>query len=159
MRKTNLLKKGIAVLLAFALVGLFASCKKDAEDSKYKAVYAGITFQDGGEKADVDEMIEYFDLVSETDYTLSGTTFTFTDAGFAKYLAGISYSSSDPYVAFVVYKGEPIMPITQSLITMALAKGLTEGTDFTYAGNNQLIILTDAGYAKGEQLFGEYDED
>lgn len=158
MRKSNLLKKGIAVLLAFALVGLFASCKKDAEDSKYKAVYAGITLQDGGEKADVDEMIEYFDLVSETDYTLSGTTFTFTDAGFAKYLSkmGGSYVT---YVAFVIYNGEPIMPVTQEDIDKFLDAGLSEGTDFTYAGNKQLIILTDAGYAKGEQLFGDDDED
>ena len=63
------------------------------------------------------------------------------------------------YVAYVVYKGEPIMPVTQSFITQAISAGLTEGTDFTYAGNNQLIILTDAGYAKGEQLFGDDDED
>ncbi len=158
MRKSNLLKKGIAVLLAFALVGLFASCKKDAEDSKYKAVYCGFTLADEGEKADVDKLIEMFALESGTDYTLNGTTLTFTDAGFAKYLSkmGGSYVT---YVAFVIYNGELIMPVTQEDIDKFLDAGLSEGTDFTYAGNKQLIILTDAGYAKGEQVFGDDDED
>lgn len=159
MRKSNLLKKGIAVLLAFALVGLFASCKKDAEDSKYKAVYGGITIGDDGDKSKLDQMIALVGLESGTDYTLSGTTFTFTDAGIDKYFAVMSSMMGETVVAFICYKGKAMEPVTQADIDEYLGMGFKEGTDFTYAKDKRLIILTDAGYAKGEQLFGDDDED
>ena len=154
MRNTSIIRKFLSILLALALVGLFASCKKDADDDSYKIVYAGISFGEDGTKADIDAFIVACGLVSDTDYTLSGTKLTFTDAGFAKFLATVTvtYQSPEPYVAFVCYKGQALMPVTQDDIDDFIAYGFIEGTDYTYAGNNQIIILTDAGYQKGEQL-------
>ena len=117
----------------------------------YKLMYDDILIQDDWPE----EYINYTKamLTVTTDYTMSGTTMTLTDSGFAKVLPAMGQSEGKIYVAIVAYQKRMIMPVTQAEYDMAASK-LTEGTDYTVTHNDKVIELTDAGYAKGAALFG-----
>ncbi len=178
MRKTNLLKKGIAVLLALALVGLFASCKNDAggEKKTYTIVCDDVTLFSGLDQEDYNEIKTSNTFTENTDYTISGTTITLTDSGLTKFIAIMEaemleemaeeYGGELPegftyeIAALVVYEPENFCyPITQSMYDFAAGK-LTEDTDYILKANGKIVVLTQAGYEKASTsipLFGDED--
>ena len=176
MKLTNLFKKAATVLCALALVGMLAACSNgsssSSDDNKkgpgsgsgsgngggsgssltgdYKLMYDDILIQDDWPE----EYINYTKamLTVTTDYTMSGTTMTLTDSGFAKVLPAMGQSEGKIYVAIVAYQKRMIMPVTQAEYDMAASK-LTEGTDYTVTHNDKVIELTDSGYVNGASLF------
>ena len=169
MRKSNLLKKGIAVLLALALVGLFASCKNDAggEKKTYTIAYDGITLYSELDQEDYDDMKSSNMFTENTDYTISGTTITLTDAGLEKFFDLMAAEmAEDPDVpedfeiaAFVVYPAENFITPIDAMSYAYAATLLEEDTDYTLKANGKIVVLTDAGWTKAATLFSDSGED
>ena len=170
MRKSNLLKKGIAVLLALALVGLFASCKNDAggEKKTYTIAYDDITLYSELDQEDYDDMKSSNMFTENTDYTISGTTITLTDAGLNKFFDLMAAEmAEDPDVpedfeiaAFVVYPAENFIYPIDSMTYAYAATLLEKDTDYILKANGKIVVLTPAGYEKASTsipLFGDED--
>lgn len=89
-------------------------------------------------------------FTSGTDYSVSGNVYTFTSSGLDKYMQlmgqAMKPAVSNP-VAIVVYKNNAMMVLDQEQFA-AYGSKLTEGTDYTLAANNRIILLTKAGYDK-----------
>ena len=89
-------------------------------------------------------------FTSGTDYSVSGNVYTFTSSGLDKYIQlmgqAMKPAVSNP-VAIVVYKNNAMMVLNQEQFA-AYGSKLTEGTDYTLAANNRIILLTKAGYDK-----------
>lgn len=179
MKLTNLFKKAATVLCALALVGMLAACSNGSSSSSddkgngsgsgsgggsssskkgdYKLMYDDILIADEWPE-------EYMTMTQEmltvtTDYTMSGKTMKLTDTGFTKVLAGMGQSEGKTYVAIIVYKKEMLMPVTADDLAKAAQAGLKVGTDYELTHGGKVIELTESGFQKGAELFGDDDDD
>lgn len=158
----KLFKKLMTALSVLMVVGMMAACGGGAgggdgsgSGDSYSVKYGNIIISEN-EGANPAALTEH-GFSSPADFTVSGKVITLTDAGLDKLLAGMSEADGEEVyeaVAIVVYNNNILIPVTQDMFDM-FAAGLEEDTDYTLAANGKIVILTDSGYLKGDQLFPE----
>ena len=112
------------------------------------AKYGDIIFVEGMPLKNKNAFEESF--TSGTDYSVSGNVYTFTSSGLDKYIQlmgqAMKPAVSNP-VAIVVYENTAMMVLDQADFDEC-GSMLEEGTDYSLAANNRIILLTKAGYDK-----------
>ncbi len=143
------MKKLLKMLgLLFVAAMLFSCSGNDPDPITEYHLYYDDCFLGRVEKASFDQLFTYGVYSRGSDCNISGSTLTFTDSGFIKYLG-----STEKY-AFAIYSADGhnyANPISKSVYDDCISQ-LDANEDYSLKGKSKLLVLTASGYSKKPEL-------